>query len=347
MRDTQDVFEIVGAFEDEVRELAGSAGVDAATLAHRVIQVAGELGLRERLGEAGERAVQASLKSAYLEYPYVRPRSAAVRLAVGYVAAELLDFGLIDAAVVAGLETQLRSTDGAFDALGPEKAPTWLPRPIRGRDEHGPIDDWARLVRSDPRTLPVTRFGLVVAETSTVRSLDWPRPTERRRRTLVPAGEAGALAASEDQLFGSIVLPLIDYPRAFDPDGPLVFRTFTMRFQSTKAPWLTINSAAAATLGWHPDATNLCGWASRDGEPRIKSTIWMDGLIEAPSPELDDQPARGSFLEATTEAIDELEATFGRLLVVESVDREASEDGRAVSQNARRFWDWRDYQVNH
>ncbi len=114
-----------------------------------------------------------------------------------------------------------------------------------------------------------------------------------------------------------------------------------MRFQSTKAPWLTINAAAAATLGWHPDATNLCGWACRDSAPRVKSTVWMDGLIEAPSPELDDQTARGAFVEATAEAIEEMEAAFGRLLVVESVEREAREDGREVRAASRRLWDWR------
>jgi tetratricopeptide (TPR) repeat protein len=341
VRDTQDVFEIVGAFEDEVRALAHSAGIDAATLAHRVIQVTGELGLQEQLGEAGERATQARLRSMYLEYPYVRPRSGAVRLALAHVAAELLDLGLIDTAAVARLKTSFQWTDGAFDALQPERAPAWLPRPIRGRDDHGPIHEWARQVRSDPQGLPATSFGLVVAESSTVRSLDWPRPTERRRRTLVPEADAGAIAASEDELFGSITVPLVDYPMVFDPEGPLVFRSFTMRFQSTKPSWLTINSAAAKSLGWRPDATNLCGWAASDGEPRVRSTVWMDGVIDAPSPELDDQPACGAYLAATPEALDELEAAFGRLLVVESVQRDAREGGMEARGATRGFWDWR------
>ena len=340
VRDTQDPFEIVGAFEDEVRALARAAGLSHVSLAYRVIQIAAELGLGEWLGEAGERAVQARLKSAYLEYPYVRPRSAAVRIALGHAAAELLDHGLIDVSAVAALEIEFRWTDGGLDALQPDPAPAWLARPIRDRDGSGPIEAWVQAVRSDVRALPRTRLGHVIAEASTVRSLDWSRPTERRRRTLAPGEDAGAVAASTANLFGSILLPVRDYALAFDPNGPLVLRNFTMRFQSTKAPWLTINSSAASTLGWHPGGA-LGVWSGRDGQARVRSTIWMDGDLEAPSPELNDQPARGAFVEATTEAIDELEAAFGRLLVVESVEREAREDGRTMREAIRRLWDWR------
>lgn len=66
----------------------------------------------------------------------------------------------------------------------------------------------------------------------------------------------------------------------------------------------------------------------------------MDGPVDAPSPELDDQPACGGFLEATPQALDELEAAFGKLLVVESVERAAQDEGQGRRATTRRFWVW-------
>jgi len=67
----------------------------------------------------------------------------------------------------------------------------------------------------------------------------------------------------------------------------------------------------------------------------------MDGVTDAPSPVLYDEPAHGAYLEATAEAIAELEAIVGQLLTIESVERDARPDRRPIRKSVRGFWDWR------
>ncbi len=340
VRDSEDPLEVVGAFADEVEWLARASQLDAPTLAYRMIQIAEELGWKERLGEAGERAVQQRLRGCYLEYPYVRPRSEVVRVALGRAAAELLDHGLIDADTVASLERRFRWTDPGLDALPLEVAPPWLSRPIRGRADASTDEQWVEKVASGPRPLPTSAFGYVIAETSTVRSLDWSRPTERRRRTLVPASEAGAIAVSDDELFGGLVRLTSGYANARPSETAVILRNSHLRFGSTKPAWLTINGTFASACGWL-QADDFGIWNGRDGHPRVRSAIWMDGVTDAPSPELYDEPAHGAYVEATTDALAELEATVGQLLAIESVERDARPDRRPIRKSARRFWDWR------
>lgn len=340
VQDSEDPLEIVGAFGDEIRWLANASQIDASTLAYRVTQIAEELGWKDRLGEAEERMVQENLRACYLEYSYVRPRARTVRVALGRAAAELLDSGLIDADTIASLELWFRWIDPALDTLPLGAAPFWLARPIRELSGPTADADWVKSATSDPRPLPVTEFGHVIAETSTVRNLDWSRPTERRRRTLVPAGEAGALAVSSGELFGTSVHLTSDCSSTRRHVRTLVSRTFPHRFGSTKPAWLSINAAVALTCGWLPD--NVFGvWKGADGRPRVRSTIWMDGVTDSPSPELHAEPAHGAYIEATTEAITELEENVGQLLAIESVERDASPDRVATRKSVRRFWDWR------
>ena len=340
VRDSEDPLEVVWAFVDEVELLARASQLDAYTLAYRIIQIADELGWKERLGEAGERAVQERLRGCYLEYPYVRPRSEVVRVALGRVAAELLDHRFIDVDAAKYLEPRFRWTDPGLDALPLKVAPPWLARPIRGRAQAMADEQWVDNVASGPRPLPTTDFGYVIAEPSTVRSLDWSRPTERRRRTLMSANEAGAIAASDEELFGRSNRLTNSYASARPSEPAIVWRNFHLRFGSTKPAWLAVNADVASACGWLP--TDEFGiWNGRDGHARVRSAIWMDGVTDSPSPELYDEPGHGAYVEATTEAVAELEATLGPLLAVESVERDARPDRRSIRKSARHFWDWR------
>jgi hypothetical protein len=219
-------------------------------------------------------------------------------------------------------------------------APPWLARPIRGRAQAMADEQWVDNVASGPRPLPTTDFGYVIAETSTVRSLDWSRPTERRRRTLMSANEAGAIAASDEELFGRSNRLTNSYASARPSEPAIVWRNFHLRFGSTKPAWLAVNADVASACGWLP--TDEFGiWNGRDGHARVRSAIWMDGVTDSPSPELYDEPGHGAYVEATTEAVAELEATLGPLLAVESVERDARPDRRSIRKSARHFWDWR------
>ncbi len=117
--------------------------------------------------------------------------------------------------------------------------------PVRPRDSRVSPDDWVSDLRIEERPLPTTTRGVVIAEYSVIRRLEWERPTEERRRTLVPAASAGAIAAGQENLFTETMVSLSAYPSRGDPDGSLTLLNYGgVRFMTTKERWIAINPAA-------------------------------------------------------------------------------------------------------
>lgn len=339
--DSSDPFELLAAFVSEIRMIASAAGVGISAVALRALEITRELGLEAAFGQAAEMAVIDELQKADIQFAHFRPRSTAARLAVGYVAAELLDHGLLDLDALTRIEDRFRWTDARLDNLEPARPPAWLRRPLRPWADRTPLSDWVEEASATARGLPRTDFGLVIAESSRVRSLDWSRPTETRHRSVAWASAAAALVAEGGSLFEDGDWLTTDMPLLGRPGGRLVVRSTPMRYQTVKPSWLCLNAAAARTLGWVPDEAGFGLWRARNGEPRARSTIWIDGLTSAPVPDLDAHPAEGAYLELSDEGMEELETLTGPLLVVESVRRSATEDRSALQNEVRSFWDWR------
>jgi hypothetical protein len=339
--DSSDPFELLGAFESEIRMLASEAGVSVSAVALRALEISREVGLDAAFGQIAEMAVIDDLRKAAIEYAHFRPRSTAARLAVGYTAAELLDHGLIGIEAVTRMQDRFRWTDARLDILDPWRPPAWLDRPLRTWTDRIPLSDWVEQATVIPRSMPRTDFGWVVAETSKVRSLDWSRPTETRHRSVAWASEAAALVVGDGELFevGDWLTSRMEVLGS--PGGPLVYRSSPMRYQTMKPSWLCLNAAAARAVGWHHDHGQFGLWRTPSGEPRARSKIWMDGLTSAPVPDLDAHPAEGAYLEVTSEGLNELEILIGPLLVVESVRRTATDDRLPVQKEVRAYWDWR------
>jgi hypothetical protein len=336
---------IVGGFEAEVATLARLSGPSRATIALRTVQVLRELGFGRVLDDDYETTLMRNLDAVGLRQPYVRPRAFAVRHAVGLVAGELLDHGFLALEDAAALEEDFRWTDPLLDLVPLDRRPIWLAEPIRLRDSRLPVDQWVSEVHADERRLPHADGGLVVAEHSEICRLEWERPTETRRRSLVPAAAAGAVAAGREDLFGDAMVSFDAYPASGDADGPLVMSNYGgVRFMTTKERWIALNPAVGESLGWTFNRDGIGSWSGNDGVTRVATAVWMEGYLYAPSPDFDEEPGFGSYLIATPQAIAELIELTGGLLAVEIVDRTAQVESQNLSSAASRFWDWRRYE---
>lgn len=338
---TSEASVIVGGFDAEVATLARLSGRSRATIALRTVEVVRELGFGRALEDDYETALMGRLDAVGLKQPYVRPRAFAVRLAVGRVAGELLDHGFIAPDDAAELGEVLRWTDPLLDLVPLDRRPAWMAEPIRARDSRTPVDQWVSEAHADERRLPHADGGLVVAEYSQICRLEWERPTETRWRSVVPAAVAGAVAAGREDLFADAMVSFDAYLASEDPDGPLVMSNYGgIRFMTTKERWIALNPAVAASIGWTFDPEGVASWRGSDGVPRVTTAVWMEGYVYAPSPDFDEEPAFGSYLIATPQAISELTELAGDLLAVEIVERTAQVERRNLSATASQFWDW-------
>lgn len=339
---TNEPADITGGFEGEVAVLSRLAGLSKAAIAIRVVEVMREIGFGQALDEGHESALMANLDDIGLRLPYVRPRAYGVRLALGRVAAELLDHGYISAHAAGALEERFRWTDPILDTFPLDRRPPWWAEPIRPRDSRVAFDDWVSDLHLQPRPLPTTTEGLVIAEYSVIRRLEWERPTEERWRTLVPAGSAGAIAVGQESLFTETMISFRDYPRRGDPDGPMTMANYGgVRFMTTKERWIAINPAVAATLDWSPDPERAGAWRGANGDLRVATVIWAEGYVGWPSPDFDEEPGFGSYLVAAPFAVEELADLAGEMLAFETAERTAVVEKREISATAQQFWDWR------
>jgi hypothetical protein len=339
---TNEAADITGGFEGEVVLLSRLAGLSRATIALRVVELMRAIGFGQTLDDGHESALMANLDDIGLRLPYVRPRAYGVRMALGRVAAELLDHGYIAADDATALEERFRWTDPILDTFPLGKRPPWLMEPVRPRDSRVSLDDWVSDLRIEERPLPTTTQGVVIAEYSVIRRLEWERPTEERRRTLVPAASAGAIAAGQENLFTETMISLSAYPSRGDPDGSLTLLNYGgVRFMTTKERWIAINPAVAASLDWSPDPQRAGGWHGADGERRVSTVIWAEGYVGWPSPDFDEEPGFGSYLVAAPVALEELADLAGDTLAFETAERTALVEKRDISATARQFWNWR------
>jgi hypothetical protein len=338
---TNEASVIVGGFDAEVATLARLSGRSRATIALRTVEVVREMGFGGALEDDYETALMGRLDAVGLKQPYVRPRAFAVRLAIGRVAGELLDHGFLAPDDAAALGEDFRWTDPLLDLVPLHRRPAWMAEPIRPRDSRTPVDQWVADAHADERQLPHVDGGVVVAEHSEICRLEWERPTETRRRSVVPAAAAGAVAAGREDLFVDTMVSFKTYPASGDPDGPLVMSNYGgVRFMTTKERWIALNPAVADSLNWTFDPEGIASWRGSDGVTRVTTAIWIEGYLYAPSPDFDEEPGFGSYLIATPQAIGELTELAGDLLAVETVERTAQVERRNLSATASQFWNW-------
>jgi hypothetical protein len=339
--DTSNAIEIVQAFDTEVQMLARWTSMSPMQIANRTVEIVRSIGLGDALRSGEEARVRANLDSIGMEYTFVRPRSAAVRVALGMVTAELLDHRYLGANHTSDLDEMFRSTDPGVDNMPLATLPAWLHRPIRSRRPYVPLTDWVQGVKADPRPLPSVANGSVVASWAQLASLEWGKPTELRQQTLVTPEAAGGIIATLEDPSPSFMAGTSDYLAAGGPDDPPFLLMFPVRYSTMKGPWLALNPWIGKQLGWRQHPGGVARWAGPDGELRLETIVWLDGLVDAPPADFDNEAGAGSYVVATPDAIAEIEDLFGPHLAVEIIERTALDDGKRLRHRVGAHWDWR------
>jgi len=145
--------------------------------------------------------------------------------------------------------------------------------------------------------------GVIIAEETRLRWLEWDRPEEIRYGAIVGGIPPSAILDAEDPLLKLCVdwrHDLVsEYPTLRGDPKHLAGVQHAYRFETPGNRWLGFNPSVALSLGWALDPHGLFRWTDPSGLLMVETILWQDGLYEHQPPKFDDEVGWGWIVRAS------------------------------------------------
>jgi hypothetical protein len=340
--DPDDPLPALRAFDHAYRAIAAAAGLAPEAVLHRGIALMRGLADPDTWSIKGEQRLKAWLGAAELELTYRRPRAILARRALLHIVAELEDAGMLAAAELPRLASLVRFHDPALLLCEPTRRPATV-KPIIGERRYAgsPVeatDAWLGEVGEALSQLEweVGDGRVILAESTTLRDLDWSTPTEERRVHITTGNGSDADDPQRHDVMNRLVA---EYPTLVVDDEPIpiVMRHFATRYYSPAANWLALNPRVGRELGWTLANQGLFRWLGQGGRIMVESSWWLDGPVDLSPPHLRDEVGEGWLVLATAAAFAEIKERFPSLSRRLEITRHYQDDrqGRRAKSAAK------------
>jgi hypothetical protein len=318
--DTRNARELILPFEVQFDAIAQISNVSRANIYHRAVQIMEDLVPRERWSAQGERQLRAVLSSAGLKFSFRRPRAVLARKALFHVVGELLDAGRITLKQVSDIDQLLTFDDTLLFFIEPMKRPNEV-APIRRGEREG-NEQWIERVEEIRQVL---RYHLandwtVIAEHTTLKTLEWNMPTETRRSAVCASGTTSPDTEILTKVPASKIAAYWAMDIGQDPVTTLAIQNNAFMYDTLGANWVGFNPHLARDLGWKPGTDGMLSWNDLSGEILAKTIWWTDGIQHYP-PHFDDEIGEGWLVVVSAKAWEALNARFTSLSRMVSIER--------------------------
>jgi energy-coupling factor transporter ATP-binding protein EcfA2 len=285
--DAVNVADLVSPWENEIRVIAGSAGLQYEAVAARVATLMKSLAPEKTWNREAEQDLRRRMKNARVEYPFRRLRFAQARRAVFTVLAELVDARRISDSDLKTAETMFRTYDPNVLTFRPSARPREIDR-VACPQYNDFKRTWVTHIDDFDATTFCRRVGdqVVIAEKSMLKPSGTGTPTETRMSVLC-ATSFGTPSPHVEQhrFFPSLTRETIltYYECAADvPEFPALEHN-GWGYDTPGDGWLAFNPTLASALGWHPCPDRLLAW-TYNGQPMVQTMWWADGVFEQSMP---------------------------------------------------------------
>jgi hypothetical protein len=291
---TEEPAELVSPWRGEAKLIAEIARVQPEALYQRTAELMVEPGGADF--DSIERTLRRRLDGMELKLGFRRPRAALGRRALGIATTELIDAGRIQEDALETVDIILRAGDPRMLLCRPGVRPVWI-EPIRERASNGHyVAGWESSVSIDQSALLLPEAvtdGVVVAEETRLRWLEWDRPEEIRLGAVVGGVPPDSLLNEDSPLLHLCVEwrhELADrYENLSGPAKHIIGVQNGFRFETPGDRWYAFNPSVARALGWMRDPNGLFRWTDSTGRVMVETLLWQDGLYEqqAPKPKVE------------------------------------------------------------
>jgi hypothetical protein len=341
IQDSDDRRELVSPFLDEVRLIAGGAGVPFESALVRVVELMRELSPELTWNAEAEERLRQHMNMAELRFPFRRPRPSQARRAVFHMLAELADSGRLTTEHLAAYEALLRRYDPDLVLRRPVGRPGNVMAVTR--PQHTEFKkEWVDAVHDDGfRPLcTVCDHRVVLAECTTLKPAGNSMPLESRKSVLVSHMAACPPLEMEDsRFFPPIIREIAASYHAASADleeFPVVVH-LAHRYDTPGEGWLALNPTLGRALGWEPLENGFLAW-QQNGQLAVETIWWNDGCLGHAMPFYrKGEVAEGWLVVATNDAIRQIADRIGPLKRIGALTRTIYQDRRELSQT--RYFD--------
>jgi len=276
--DTEDLIELVGSEGFYLDILAKMSGLSRDGILLRWGQLIREVNPEGMETQQFENHCHTSMQAVNLRYPFLRPRSKAVKIALDFVVGELIDAGRLDPEVFFNDRWEF---DFALEMkVSALERPEFVSR--LQEDERSFIrEKWVHEYAEDKRYLqlflPWSANYTVIAEHTVLQSLDWNRPKQTYQMQLA----LGTSVPDDDLFFDPAKNCLYqDYYQLDRSDLPLrivLINDTNFHHLGNRARWLALDPEFAKRQGWKPSTKGHFAWEDTQGEVMAESLYWRQG----------------------------------------------------------------------
>lgn len=325
--DVDDPIELLRPLLTEAKLVADMSNVPFENLAYRAADFMKTLVPESEWNKQAEEDYRKWMKGVGLELTYHRLRPKVAKLALSYVACELLDAGRIPSQGIDLLRDIFKRSDELLLELEPGIRPKCIVVPqTKDREISHRHDEWLGDIEQG-----LTQFvdsidtgKKIIGELTTWSWLDWDLPTEIRMSNVChPELNNDVDITSPSVLFPSMMhWSAIDYPEITATREPsLVIYGSGSYIDHGGIEWLALNPSIGFYLGWSISENGLFRWVDDNGNTMVESIYWKDGPVSRQPPKMDDIPSNGWLVIASDKAVEKIREVTGEAIKVNAVVR--------------------------
>ncbi len=329
IKDTDDYLKIIRSHQYWLDFLAKATGFAKENIAHRWISFMNEKTAPSQITQIYEKELQQHLRNLSLNFPFQRPRIAAVQTGLDYLLTELIDAEILDSESI-----------GSYSSIDP-----YLESNIRVHERPQFVialndsksgflgEDWVDQIAQTKRAsegLLIFGDNLVIGEFSYVKRLDWGMPVETYATNCRIANSTGV--NSKDDAGNVYDCYYRDYFNTqYIPDDILVISNnsnfdFHLGFL---AKWIALNPKIATRLNWKPSKKADFAWENTEGDLMAYSVYWRSGNIYMSSTRLkESEVAEGWYVMLTSKGKEKIKERDTQFVFKKQISRDWFYEGK-------------------
>jgi NACHT domain len=322
VQDTVDPLKVISSHLSWLGFLVSKAGIPKENILRRWVALTNEKAGASHTSQHYEKELSEHLKKLSLDFPFQRPRVAAVETGLNYLLTELIDSGNLDPSDV----TDYLAIDPSLEQkVLIQQRPVFVAR--LNEKSHGFVgEEWVDKIDEHNRLKEgLLNYGdsVIIAENSYTKEIVWGIPSE----TFTYYCKLDSNSTKGEEYDSNIIrdCKYTEYHSLKTPSDAFLTvsnqsdYSFHLGYLSN---WVAFNPAIARKLGWVPSSKANFAWENQQRELMSHSVFWRSGNIYTAPPGKDSESGEGWYVLVTKKGLEEFKKGWSKVTIVKEIQRD-------------------------
>jgi hypothetical protein len=316
IEDTDDPYKLITPYQNWLSLIEDETEIPRENIIQKWYELIIKKNDQQKLTGAYEREFQLLLKKLSIDFPFQRPRYAAVKTGLDYLLAELIDAGVFDPEII-----------GSYTSIDPlleskvniHERPQFV-IPLSESKSRFLGEGWADQIHKTKRAaegLLVYGDNVVIGENSYVKQLVWGRPSETYSTSCQFENRDTGNYNVYDCYYE-------DYYELMNISNTVLTISNTSSFDfhlGLMSKWIAFNPKIAISLNWRSSEKGNFAWENTEGDLMAYSVYWRSGNIYMSSHDKESEAAEGWYVILTQKGKGKIKGLNNQFILKKEVER--------------------------